>query len=130
MLVKGALELYSEKAWTCVQNGRMALHNEGDMTTSLSGRVVMSQSKQWLSFTRAYSNLLHDVTVMQGLPFQDSLVTLFKSASWYVLSAIELLVARELYIGNVRRECNIGKSRPHQPCETPCHPKVFELSLL
>ena len=37
-------EIYSEKAWACVQNGitqRGGLA-DGDMTTSPSGRVVMS----------------------------------------------------------------------------------------
>ena len=47
---------------------------------------------------------LHGVAVMQGLTFWD--------------------------IGNVMRECKIGKSSPHQPCENTCHSNVLELSLL
>ena len=30
-------------------------------------------------------------------------------------------------IGNVMRECKIGKSSPHQPCENTCHSNVLEL---
>ena len=33
-------------------------------------------------------------------------------------------------IGNVMRECKIGKSSPHQPCENTCHSNVLELSSL
>ena len=40
------------------------------------------------------------------------------------------LVAPQLYIVNALRECKIGKSSPHQPCENTCHLNVFELSLL
>ena len=33
-------------------------------------------------------------------------------------------------IGNVMRECKIGKSSPHQSCENTCHSNVLESSLL
>ena len=55
---------------------------------------------------------LHSVAVMQGLAFWDSVVTLFKSARWFVLSGTGFLVAHQLYIGNVMRKCLIGKSSP------------------
>ena len=77
------------------------------------------------SFTR-----LHGVVVIQGLTFRDSVVTLFKSTRWYVLSGTGFLVAHQLYIGNVMRKYKIGKSSPHQPCENTCHSNVLELSLL
>ena len=82
-------------------------------------------SSHIFQFTR-----LHGIAVMQGLTFRDSVVTLFKSTRWYVLSGTWLLVAHQLYIGNVMCKCKIGKSSPHQPCENTCHSNVLELSLL
>ena len=82
-------------------------------------------SSHIFQFTR-----LHGVAVMQGLTFQDSVITLFKSTRWYVLSGTGFLVAHQLYIGNVMRKYKIGKSSPQQPCENTCHSNVLELSLL
>ena len=82
-------------------------------------------SSHIFQFTR-----LHGVAVMQGLTFRDSVVTLFKSTRWYVLSGTGFLVAHQLYIGNVMRKYKIGKLSPHQPCENTCHSNVLELSLL
>ena len=90
------------------------------------------RSKQRLSFHRTFFQFirLHGVAVMQGLAFRDSVVTLFQSARWYVLSSTGFLVAHQLNIGNVMRKCKIGKSSPHQRCENTCHSNVLELSLL
>ena len=82
-------------------------------------------SSHIFQFTR-----LHGVAVIQGLTFRDSVVTLFKSTRWYVLSGTGFLVAHQLYIGNVMRKYKIGKSSPHQPCENTCLSNVLELSLL
>ena len=82
-------------------------------------------SSHIFQFTR-----LHGVAVIQGLTLRDSVVTLFKSTRWYVLSGTGFLVAHQLYIGNVMRKYKIGKSSPHQPCENTCHSNVLELSLL
>ena len=87
-------------------------------------------SKCWVYIAYFQFTRLHSVAVMQGLTFWDSVVTLFKSARWYVLSGTGFLVAHQLYIGNVMRECKIDKSSPHQPCENTCHSNVLELSLL
>ena len=90
------------------------------------------RSKQMLSFHRTFFQFtrLHGVAVMQGLSFRDSVVILFKSARWYVLLGTGFLVAHQLYIGNVMRECKIGKSSPHQPYENTCHSNVLEWPLL
>ena len=79
-------------------------------------------SSHIFQFTR-----LHCVAVMQGLTFWDSVVTLFKSARWYVL---DFLLHTNYWKWNVMRECKIGKSSPHQPCENTCHSNVLELSSL
>ena len=88
------------------------------------------RSKQMLSCHRTFFNYLDGVAVMQGLTFWDAVVTLLKSARWYVLSGTGFLVAHQLCFGNVMRECKIGKSSPHQPCENTCQSNVLELSLL
>ena len=90
------------------------------------------RSNQMLSFHRTIFQFtrLHGVAVMQGLTFRDSVVTLFKSTRWYVLSGTGFLVTHQLYIGNVMRKYKIGKSSPHQPCENICRSNVLELSLL
>ena len=89
------------------------------------------RSNKMLSFRRTFLNLL-DFTV--SLSYRDwhskTVVTLFKSTRWYVLSGTGFLVAHQLYIGNVMRKYKIGKSSPHQPCENTCHSNVLELSLL
>ena len=92
---------------------------------SMASKQAMVDCLSYIfQFTR-----LHGVAVMQRLTFRDSVVTLFKSARCYVLSGIEFLVVQQLCIENVMRECKIGKSSPHQPCENLCHPNIFELSL-
>ena len=111
----------AKKSWTLSQCGHVTLN----CVQMASKQANFEFSSQFFQFTR-----LHGVAVMQGLTFWDSVVTIFKSARWYVLSGTAFLVAPQLYIGNVLRECKIGKSSPHQPCENTCHSNVFELSLL
>ena len=87
-------------------------------------------TKCWVFVAHFQFTRLHGVAVIQGLTFRDSVVTLFKSTRWYVLSGTGFLVAHQLYIGNVMRKYKIGKSSPHQPCENTCHSNVLDLSLL
>ena len=87
-------------------------------------------SKCWVFIVYFQFTRLHSVAVMQGLSFRDSVDTLFKSARWYGLSGTGFLVAHQLYIGNVMRECKFGKSSPHQPCENTCHFNFWGGSLL
>ena len=71
-------------------------------------------SSHIFQFTR-----LHGVAVMQGLTFRDSVVTLFKSARWYVLSGIGFLVAHQLYIGNVMHKYTKSANQvPTSPVKT------------
>ena len=56
-----------------------------------SKQAKVEFSSHIFQFTR-----LHSVAVMQGLTFWDSMVTLFKSARWYVLSGTGFLVAHQL----------------------------------
>ena len=56
-----------------------------------SKQAKVEFSSHIFQFTR-----LHGVAVMQGLTFWDSVVTLFKSARWYVLSGTGFLVAHQL----------------------------------
>ena len=111
----------AKKSWTVPQCGHVTL----SCIQMASKQANVEFSSYIFQFTR-----LHGVAVMQGLSFRDSLVTLFKSARWYVLSGTEFLVSHQLYIGNVMRKCKIGKSSPHQPCENTCHSNVLEWSLL
>ena len=78
------------------------------------------RGKQMLSFHRTFFQFtrLHGVAVMQGLIFWNSVVTLLKSARWYVLSGTEFLVAHQLYIGNVMRECKLANQVPTSPVKT------------
>ena len=117
---RGQLKL-PKKSWTVPQCGHVTL-NCVQMASKQPNVEFLSHIFQ---FTR-----LHGVAVIQGLTFQDSVVTLFKSARWYVLSGTGFLIAHQLYIGNVMRKYKIGKSSPHQPCENTCHSNVLELSLL
>ena len=147
---------YSEKAWACVQNGitqrgRLAdvknpIHDgkrgqlklpKKSWTVPQCGHVTlncvqMASKQQNVEFSSHIFQFtrLHGVAVIQGLTFRDSVVTLFKSTRWYVLSGTGFLVAHQLYIGNVMRKYKIGKSSPHQPGENTCHSNVLELSLL
>ena len=111
----------AKKSWTVPQCG----HVTPSCVQMASKQANVEFSSHIFQFTR-----LHGVTVMQGLTFWDSVVTLFKSARWYILSGTRFLVAHQLYIGNGMRECKIGKSSLHQPCENTCHSNVLELSLL
>ena len=56
-----------------------------------SKQAKVEFSSHIFQFTR-----LHGVAVMQGLTFWDSVVTLFKSARWHVLSGTGFLVAHQL----------------------------------
>ena len=111
----------AKKSRTVIQCGHVTLN----CVQMASKQANVEFSSHIFLFTR-----LHGVAVMQELTFWDSVVTLFKSARCYVLSGTGFLVAHQLYIGNVMRECKIGKSSPHQPCENTCHSNVLELSLL
>ena len=111
----------AKKSWTVPQCGHIALN----CVQMASKQTKVEFSSHILQFTR-----LHRVAVMQGLIFWDFVVTLLKSARWYVLSGTGFLVVHQLNIGNVIRECKIGKSGPYQPCENTCHSHFLELSLL
>ena len=116
---RGQLKL-PKKSWTVPQCGHVTLN----CVQMASKQQNVEFSSHIFQFTR-----LHGVAVIQGLTFRDSVVTLFKSTRWYVLSGTGFLVAHQLYIGNVMRKYKIGKSSPHQPCENTCHSNVLELSL-
>ena len=116
----GQLKL-PKKSWTVPQRGHVALN----CIQMASKQANVELSSHIFQFTR-----LHGVAVMQRLTFWDSVVILFISARWYVLSGTGFLVAHQLYIGNVMHECKIGKSSIHQPCENTCHSNVFGLLLL
>ena len=108
-----------------VMNGTTVWSCDTDCVQMASKQPNVEFSSHIFQFTR-----LHGVADMQGLTFQDSVVTLVKSSRWYVLSGTGFLVAHQLYIGNVMRKYQIDKSSPHQPCENTCHSNVLELSLL
>ena len=107
--------------WTVTQCGHVTLN----CVQIASKQPKAGCSSDIFQFTR-----LQGVAIMEGLTFRAPVVTLFKSARWYVLLGTGFLVAHQLYIGNVMRECKIGKSRPHRRCENPCNSNVLELSLL
>ena len=111
----------AKKSWTVPQCGHVTLN----CVQMASKQQNVEFSSHIFQFTR-----LHGVAVIQGLTFRDSVVTLFKSTRWYVLSGTGFLVTHQLCIGNVMRKYKIGKSSPHQPCENTCHSNVMELSLL
>ena len=123
-----ALGRWSSVWWRHVTS----LHWGGEDMWLLCTGVVMASKQPNVEFSSHIFQFtrLHSVAVMQGLTFRDSVVTLFKSTRWYVLSGTGFLVAHQLYIGNVMRKYKIGKSSPHQPCENICHSNVLELSLL
>ena len=106
----------AEKSWTVPQCGHVTLN----FVQMASKQPNVEFSSHIFQLTR-----LHGVAVMQGLTFRDSVVTLFKSARWYVLSGTWFSVAHQLYIGNVMRKYKIGKSSPHQPCENTCHSNIL-----
>ena len=110
-----------KKSWTVPQCGHVTLN----CVQMASKQQNVEFSSHIFHFTR-----LHGVAVIEGLTFRDSVVTLFKSTRWYVLSGTGFLVAHQLYIGNVMRKYKIGKSNPHQPCENTCQSNALELSLL
>ena len=110
-----------KKSWTVPQCGHVTLN----CVQMASKQPNVEFSSHIFQFTRP-----HGVAVMQGLTFRDSVVTLFKSTRWYVLSGTGFLIAHQLYSGNVMRKHKIVKSSPHQPCENTCHSNVVELSLL
>ena len=91
----------AKKSWTVPQCGHVTLI----CVQMASKQANVEFSSYIFQFTR-----LHGVTVMQGLSFRDSVVTLFKSARWYVLSGTGFLVAHQLYIGNVMRKCKVPTS--------------------
>ena len=93
----------AKKSWTVPQCGHVTLN----CVQMASKQQNVEFSSHIFQFTR-----LHGVAVIQGLTFRDSVVTLFKSTRWYVLSGTGFLVAHQLYIGNVMRKYKIGKSPP------------------
>ena len=95
----------AKKSWTVPQCGHVT-----QICVQMAAKQANVEFSSYIfQFTR-----LHGVAVMQGLSFRDSVVTLFKSAKWYVLSgtATRFLVAHQLYIRNVMRKCKIAKSQP------------------
>ena len=116
---RGQLKL-PYKSWTVPQCGHVTLN----CVQMASKQQNVEFSSHIFQFTR-----LHGVFI-QGLTFRDSVVALLKSTRCYVLSGTGFLVAHQLYIRNVMRKYEIGKSNPHQPCENTCHSNVLELSLL
>ena len=118
-------DVRSVKTAKKVMGGTTVWSCDTDCVQMASKQPNVEFSSHIFQFTR-----LHGVADMQGLTFRDSVVTLVKSSRWYVLSGTGFLVAHQLYIGNVMRKYQIGKSSPHQPCENTCHSNVLELSLL
>ena len=59
-------------------------------------QMALKQAKVEFSSHIFQFTSLHGVAVMQGLTFWDSVVTLFKSARWYVLSGTRFLVVHQL----------------------------------
>ena len=110
----------AKKSWTVPQYG----HGTLNCVQMALKQANIEFSSYIFQFTR-----LHGVAVMQGRTFWNSVVTLFKSARWYVLSGTGFLVAHHIYIGNVMHECKISKSSPHQPCEITCYSNALEISL-
>ena len=106
----------AKKSWTVPPFGHVTLN----CVQMASKQANVEFSSYIFQFTR-----VHDVAVMQGQTFWDSVVTLFKSARWYVLSGTSSLAAHQLYIGNVMHECKIGKWSPHQPRKNTCHSNVL-----
>ena len=77
----------AKKSRTVPQCGHVTLN----CVQMASKKAKVEFSSHIFQFTR-----LHGVAVMQGLTFRDSVVTLFKSARWYVLSGTGFLVAHQL----------------------------------
>ena len=73
---RGQLKL-PKKSWTVPQCGHVTLN----CVQMASKQQNVEFSSHIFQFTR-----LHGVAVIQGLTFRDSVVTLFKSTRWYVLS--------------------------------------------
>ena len=96
-----------------VMNGTTVWSCDTDCVQMASKQPNVEFSSHIFQFTRPLG-----VAVMQGLTFRDSVVTLVKSTRWYVLSGTGFLVAHQLYIGNVMRKYQIGKSSPTSPLKT------------
>ena len=77
----------AKKSQTVPQCGHVTLN----CVQMASKQAKVEFSLHIFQFTR-----LHGVAVMQGLTFWDSVVTLYKSARWYVLSGTGFLVAHQL----------------------------------
>ena len=106
---RGQIKL-SKKSWTVPQCGHVTLN----CVQMASKQPNVEFSSHIFQFTR-----LHGVAVMQGLTFQDSVVTLFKSVRWYVLSGTGFFVAHQLYIGNVMRKYTKSANQvPISPVKT------------
>ena len=73
----------AKKSWTVPQCSHVTLK----CVQMAPKQANVEFSSYIFQFTR-----LHGVAVMQGLSFRDSVVTLFKSARWYVLSDTGFLV--------------------------------------
>ena len=77
----------AKKSRTVPQYGHVTLN----CVQMASKQAKVEFSSHIFQFTR-----LHGVAVMQGLTFWDTVVILFKSARWYVLSGTGFLVAHQL----------------------------------
>ena len=88
------------------------------------------RSKQRLSFHRTFFNLLV-FTVSLSCKDRHSETPWSHSSNQPGGSTVRHWISCcAPTIGNVMRECKIGKSSPHQPCENTCHSNVLELSSL
>ena len=101
----------AKKSWTVPQCGHVTLN----CVEMASKQAKVEFSLHIFQFTR-----LHGVAVMQGLTFWD-----FKSARQVVRTVRHWISCCAPTIGNVMRECKIGKSSPHQPYGNTCHSNVL-----
>ena len=85
-------DVRSVKTAKKVMNGTTVWSCDTDCVQMASKQPNVEFSSHIFQFTR-----LHCVADMQGLTFQDSVVTLVKSSRWYVLSGTGFLVAHQLY---------------------------------
>ena len=86
------------------------------------------RSKQRLSFHRTFFNLLVFTVSLSCRDWHSETPWSHSSnrPGGTYCQALDFL----LRTNYVMRECKIGKSSPHQPCENTCHSNVLELSPL
>ena len=80
------------------------------------------RSKPSLSYFSSFFNLIDSAMhadIMQGLTLQDSVVRLFISARYFVMSDIGFQVPCQLYIWCIKAK--FVESSPYQWCKNPCH---------